>query len=129
MVGLYFFGRTIEKKKGRHALADIYALGAISGGIFGFYHNIYRQGFRTLLGASGAVSAIMGNYILNFPNSKIYLHGFLGLPAWMLGIVLLFQSVSKMGGRSQVSHSGHLGGLLVGGAYFLYQKRQAKAGM
>ena len=42
MFGLYFFGRAVEYYHGKHQLADIYLLGALTGGLSGYYMNIYK---------------------------------------------------------------------------------------
>ena len=68
MIGLYFFGRFVENNCGKNTLADLYSLGAISGGLAGFRYDICRRGCTHLLGASGAVSSIMSYFIYNYPN-------------------------------------------------------------
>jgi membrane associated rhomboid family serine protease len=76
------------------------------------------------LGASGAISGVLGGYILLFPSRRvkvILLRMLTDVPAWVaIGIWFAFQLVSGLGllgGGSQqggVAYAAHVGGFIAG---------------
>jgi len=76
------------------------------------------------LGASGAISGVLGGYILLFPSRRVmvFLFRFLTwVPAWVaIGIWFGFQLISglgMLGGGSQqggVAYAAHVGGFIAG---------------
>jgi hypothetical protein len=71
-----------------------------------------------LVGASGAVMAVMAMFIWYFPRQTVYIYGVLPVPAWALGI--LFVVVDLQGAASQqgnVAHVAHLAGAAFGLLY------------
>jgi len=85
---------------------------------------MYPHSFVPLLGASGAVAALMGAFLVRFPKLKIemfwaafYIRGRFKAPAWCLlplwGLMELFYG-SIFGQASGVAHWAHVGGFLFG---------------
>ena len=74
------------------------------------------------LGASGAVIAVVLAYSLTWPYQRIQLlFPPIAIKAiWLIPIILIFEF---MGGRENVSHLGHLGGLLIGWIYLIQEGR------
>jgi membrane associated rhomboid family serine protease len=77
------------------------------------------------LGASGAISGVLGGYILLHPRRKVHaivLRGFVTqVPAWAaIGLWFVFQLISglgMLGGGSQaggVAYAAHIGGFIAG---------------
>jgi membrane associated rhomboid family serine protease len=76
------------------------------------------------LGASGAISGVMGGYLLLFPKNRVNVffgRGILPVPAFVaLGIWIVFQVISGMGmlGGEQsgggVAYAAHIGGFIAG---------------
>jgi membrane associated rhomboid family serine protease len=74
------------------------------------------------LGASGAISGILGGYLLLYPHRRVVVIMFRFLtqvPAWVaIGLWFLFQiinSLGMLGGDSGgVAYGAHIGGFLVG---------------
>ena len=76
------------------------------------------------LGASGAISGVLGGYILLFPSGRVRMlvrGGTTNMPAWTaIGVWFLFQLVAGMGmlgGGAQaggVAYAAHVGGFIAG---------------
>ena len=76
------------------------------------------------LGASGAISGVMGGYILLYPHNRVNVllfRVFTTVPAWVaLGLWFLFQFISglgMLGGGAQeggVAYAAHIGGFIAG---------------
>ncbi len=120
MLVLWMFGAELERRWGTRAFLRYYFITGIGAALFGFftYHDY-------VIGASGAIYALMLAYGLLFPNRVIYLYAVLPVKAkyfviGLLGISLL----SGIGGSFSAGQSGggiahfvHLGGMLVGFVY------------
>jgi len=127
MIPLYFFGQFVEVTMSSGHLADLYFLGALTGGISGFYFDIIRRNVTYLIGASGATCSILSYFIVKHPNHPLYLFGLIELPAWVVGVLMIVQSTTGIGSMGNVSHSGHLAGLLTGVAYYYYTTYKKKS--
>lgn len=87
-----------------------------------------------MIGASGAISGILGAYLLLFPRARIVVlipFGFLSqvvlLPAvWVLGLWFVIQFFSEMaaGDGAGVAFRAHLGGFIAGMALVPFMKRR-----
>ena len=71
------------------------------------------------LGASGAISGVLGGYLLLFPKLKVkalFLYQVVIIPASLaLGVWIAFQIVSGLvGGGGGVAYAAHIGGFLAG---------------
>ena len=118
MITLYFFGKFVELNFGSRVLFQLYMLGALVGGLFITSQNNRKRNVITHLGASGATTAILSFFIMNFPNYTIFLY-FFPVPAWVVGGLIFFQSLFFYESESGISYSGHLGGFIAGmGMYF-----------
>ncbi len=69
------------------------------------YHKHQNNYGYAALGASGAVAAVIFSYVLINPFGKIYLYGFLQLPAWLFGIIYLYYEYAM--GKKQMDNIGH----------------------
>jgi len=120
---LHIFGDNIEDRLGHIRYLIFYLLCGIAAGLIHLYTN-WDSGLPTI-GASGAISGIMGAYLLLYPRSRIltlipiffFLH-FVELPAFIfLGYWLLIQIFSasltpkNVGG---IAWWAHIGGFVVG---------------
>jgi hypothetical protein len=120
---LYIFGDNIEDRLGHIRYLIFYLLCGIAAGVIHLYTN-WSSGIPTI-GASGAISGIMGAYLLLYPRSRIYtlipiffFFQFVEIPAFIfLGYWLLIQVFSAsltpkhVGG---VAWWAHIGGFVVG---------------
>ena len=129
MLFLWIFGDNLEDRLG-HAkylafylvcgvlasLAHVFSTAALSGGGPGM--------LVPSLGASGAISGVLGGYVVLFPRNRVHVILFRILttvPAWVaLGLWFLFQFVSglgMLGGGAQeggVAYAAHIGGFIAG---------------
>jgi membrane associated rhomboid family serine protease len=124
---LWLFGRNVEDVMGRGRYAVFYVL---VGGVAAAAQVLADPTSRLpMVGASGAVSGIMGAYVVLFPTVRVHLWVVLGifltrvaLPAYvMLGywfvLQLLGSSVSALQAHGGgVAFTAHVGGFLAGAA-------------
>lgn len=124
MLFLFIFGDNIENRIG-HLRYLIFYL--ICGLIASLAHVVstYMFGLNPLvpsLGASGAISGVLGGYILLFPRNRVtvLMFNFLtDVPAFVaLGIWFIFQLISGLGmlggDLGGVAYGAHIGGFIAG---------------
>ena len=124
MLFLWIFGDNIENRLGHSRYFVFY----IICGIIASLAHVMTSYFFNMdlnipsLGASGAISGVMGAYLVLFPRRKVnvlLLRFIMAVPAMLsLGIWILLQLVSGMGmlgGKSDgVAYAAHIGGFLAG---------------
>ena len=129
MLFLWIFGDNVEDRMG-HARYLIFYLvcGVLASLAHVFTTAIFATSVSSLLipslGASGAISGVLGGYILLYPTRRVtvILFRFLtDVPAWVaIGIWFAFQLISGLGmfgGGSQqggVAYAAHIGGFVAG---------------
>jgi len=118
---LWLFGNNIEDSMGRLRFLTFYLIsgvGAAAAQVLAEPGSIIP-----MVGASGAISGVMGAYIVLFPRVRVYTLIWLGLfittvalPAWvMLGYWMALQVFSGFSGsESGVAIWAHIGGFVVG---------------
>jgi membrane associated rhomboid family serine protease len=121
MLFLWIFGGNVEDRLGHLGYLVFYLLcGLLAGTAQVFAAPLSRV---PMVGASGAIAAVLGAYFLLFPTSRVYTLVFLlffvramYLPAVLfLGIWFLLQLVSLPEGASGgVAFAAHVGGFLAG---------------
>ncbi|KAB1197047.1 MULTISPECIES: rhomboid family intramembrane serine protease [Haloferax] len=124
---LYFFGPPVERYIGSQKFAALF-IGA--GVLAGLSHIgsalILTPGVPTsVLGASGAVFAVLGVLTVLNPNLRIYLYFLIPIPLWLftfgfaaLSVVFfLAPGAAATAGQGNVAHFAHLVGLVIGLAY------------
>jgi len=120
MLTLLFLGRPIEMRLGRDEFLKFYLV-AIVAGFLGFWAVSVMLGYPgvPLVGASGAVSAVVVLFIFWFPKQKLLLWGILEMPAWMLGVLMLAGNIYyALAPDSNVAWEAHAAGALFGFLYF-----------
>ncbi len=123
MLFLYIFGDNIEYKFGRGKYLALY----LFWGIVADFAQIMSDPTSPIpaLGASGAISGVLGAYLVLFPNAKIMTMMFFGFfirmihisAKWYLPFWFLFQNVLPAlvgSGGSGVAFLAHIGGFVVG---------------
>jgi len=117
MLFLWVFGPNIEDRFGRIGFSLFYLMGAAaSGGVHAFLSD------NPAIGASGAVAACTGAYLVLFPKTRIkcfMMLGFIGIvhvSAWWFIILAISWDVllQAIGARTGVAHAAHLGGTVFG---------------
>ena len=123
MISLYWFGKLFIEYLGNDRLIALYVLGAIAGGIvyLSLYNSVpffmQRANSAGMVGASGAIFAIMVGCATLLPNYTFYLM-FFG-PVRIKYIALIFIVVSFIGTVSANAggNLAHLGGAAIGYLY------------
>ncbi len=124
MLYLWIFGDNIEDTLGRLPYLGLY----VAAGLFGSGLHILAGPHSPVptIGASGAISGIMGAYFVLFPRARvltlvpifffirlIYLPAFLLLGFWIL-IQVLYGFSSASGGGGGIAYFAHIGGFVIG---------------
>jgi len=127
MLFLWIFGNNVEDSMGPARFIAFYVLGglaAIAGQVA-----IEPNAAVPTIGASGAVAAVLGGYILLYPRARvvtiifiIFFFGIVELPAmlilgfWFLQQVAfgVYEVSNPMGGGGGVAYFAHIGGFLFG---------------
>ena len=122
MLGLFFFGFSVEKALGSKEFLLIYFLCGILSGLFSLGYFIATDNYRTLLiGASGALYSIMLAYAVIYPKANIYIFGLIPIPAPILVIIYAIIEIFTQftGLQAGIAHFAHLFGFLTAFLYFI----------
>lgn len=125
MLYLWIFGNNIEDSLGHFRFLLFYLF---SGIVAVFGHALTEaQSMIPMIGASGAVSGILGAYILLFPQARVHTLIFFGfffqvvrIPAVVvIGFWIVIQLISGFAGKGALQQGGvawfaHIGGFLAG---------------
>jgi len=121
MLFLWIFGDNVEDFFGHIPYLFFYFVCGIGAGLVHILFNLYSP--VPALGASGAISGVMGAYILLYPRARILTLVFvflLPIPAvfvlgeWFLGQFLAGMNVLGGGASGGVAVMAHIGGFLLG---------------
>ena len=124
MVFLFVFGDNVEDRFGHIKFILLYFVFGIGGGLI---HSIVAvmfggsDAFIPAVGASAAISGILGAYLVFFPRAKIVsvVPSFVfvrvaPVPAWVfIGFWFILQLLYS-GGATSVAYMAHIGGFLIG---------------
>lgn len=117
---LWIFGDNLEDYLGKFQYLFFYlATGVVAGLVHGFLN---PESNLPTVGASGAISGVLGGYIILHPKIRVKTIVTLGffweifyLPAvFFLGLWFLMQMLGGLGGPSQVAFGAHIGGFVAG---------------
>jgi membrane associated rhomboid family serine protease len=136
MVYLWVFGDNVEARMGHARYLLFYLiLGVIATLSHWFF---FQNSYTPLIGASGAISGVLGAYLMLFPHNRVkvviifFLITAATLPAmYVLGfymVLQLFQLVASIGVSEQVSVAiwAHIGGFIAGAAIVAIYKLLTK---
>lgn len=123
MLFLWIFGDNMEDEMGHMGFLIFYVLGGIGAGLAQVVSEPLSQ--IPTIGASGAVAAVMGGYLLLFPRAKvdilliiIIFFKVFSVPAWvMLGVWFGLQMVNSVlvdTSAGGVAYWAHAGGFIIG---------------
>jgi membrane associated rhomboid family serine protease len=129
MLFLWIFGDNLEDRLGHVRYLVFYLVTGVLASLAHVFSTVaFSEGGSSLLvpslGASGAISGVLGGYVLLFPRNRVHVILFRFLttvPAYVaLGLWFLFQFVSGLGllgGGAQeggVAYAAHVGGFIAG---------------
>jgi len=139
MIFLWVFGNNVEDSMGRFRFALFYLLGGIAAALAQVA--ISPDATTPLVGASGAIAAVLGGYALLYPRARVltlfffFLIFFFEIPALvLLGLWIFLQFLPAVGqlaspdvgGGGGVAYWAHIGGFLFGlAAIKLFAKRRS----
>lgn len=127
MLYLYVFGDNVEHTLGHIGFTVFYFVGGLAATGAHIYFN--PESTLPAVGASGAIAAILGAYIIMYPRSRVRLLIFIGIFFWVtriaavffLGIWIVTQLFSGVAALSEtaaepggVAFWAHIGGFLFG---------------
>ena len=122
MLYLWIFGDNLERVMGAAKYAAFYLVCGIAAGLA---HILFAGGSMVpSVGASGAISGVLGGYLLMFPQNRVKVltrGGVASVPAIVvLGMWIVIQLVSQLGSIANTSQGGgvaymaHIGGFVAG---------------
>ena len=125
MIGLLVFGPPLERAIGSKEFTLFYLVTGALSGFFSYLVYRYTGNYRAvLLGASGAIYAVLFAYAVFFPRSVIFIWGLIPVPA---PILVLIYAIIEVGSQlftvSNVAHLTHLFGFLAAWLYFVIRMR------
>jgi membrane associated rhomboid family serine protease len=120
---LWTFGDNLERVMGHARYVVFYLLTGIAAGLAHIVSG--PQSVIPSVGASGAISGVLGGYLLLFPKNRVKVltrGGIMAVPAFvMLGLWILLQLVSGVGSMARTEETGggvaymaHIGGFAAG---------------
>jgi membrane associated rhomboid family serine protease len=141
MWALYIFGDNVEDRLGRIVFLLFYVLGGLAAS--GLQLAFSASSTLPNLGASGAIGAVLGAYLVLFPRARVktvvifFFITMIELPAVaVLGIWFVMQLFSGVGGLSTdvsggVAYWAHVGGFGFGAlvAWLFYRNRRQTPGL
>ena len=102
MIGLFFFGRLLEKELGWKELLRFYLVAIVLGTVVWSARQYLFEGplartfgdnpieiWQQALGASGGVVALILLFCLRHPTATLYLYFAIPVPAWVAGVLLV----------------------------------------
>lgn len=124
MLFLWIYGDNVEARlgSGRYLLAYLFT-GMVGTGLQAFFT---PGSMMPIVGASGAISGVLGFYFVYFPHNNIKVFTFLFpfyvgtlriAARWVLGVYLVFDNILPLFvqvGPSGVAHGAHVGGFVAG---------------
>ncbi|NIB98738.1 rhomboid family intramembrane serine protease [Halobacterium sp. R2-5] len=140
---LYFFGPVVEKRIGSAKLVGLFVVAGALAGLAQVGATLvtnpsvlgeplaFTQNGSAVLGASGAIAALMGVLTVLNPNLRIYLYFVIPMPLWIATLLFAGYSifVSTVGGgigAGGVAQFAHLAGLGIGLLYGVKVKREGE---
>ncbi len=126
MLYLWIFGDNIENRLGRTRFIIFYLLTGIIASLSHVFSTVMstQNSVVPSLGASGAISGVLGAYLMLFPKRKVkmfIIRAVIDVPSWVaLGAWIVLQVVMGLGllggdtGGGGVAYAAHIGGFLAG---------------
>ena len=122
MLYLWIFGDNLEKVMGAARFLIFYLVCGLAAS---FAHIVFGPGSNIpAVGASGAISGVLGGYLVLFPRNRVRVltrGGIAHVPALVvLGLWIVIQLISGIGSMAQTSETGgvafmaHIGGFVAG---------------
>ena len=124
MLGLFIFGRLVERSVGSREFLLYYLLtGTLAGAASYFMYLFSGSLFTVVLGASVALYAVMLLFAVLFPTAVVYVFGIIPMRAPLLVILYFFIDFLGQFRADGTAHLVHLSGLFFGFLYIMIRMR------
>ena len=124
MLGLFIFGVIVERNVGSKEFLLYYLLTGTAAGVASYFSYLYSGSvFTVVLGASGALYAVMLLFAVLFPSAVVYVFGIIPMRAPVLVLVYFLIDFFGQFRTDGTAHLVHLYGLLFGLIYILVRMR------
>lgn len=121
MFALFMFGHSIERLIGSVRFLKFYLITGTLAGLFSLAIYIAFNTNVLLVGASGAIYAVLFAYAVLFPNSKLYIFGLIPInPPTLILIYSGYDIFSQVFRDTNIAHITHLSGFLFAYLYFKF---------
>lgn len=122
MFGLFVFGRDVEAKYGSKEFLRFYLVSIVLGGLLFAARGLAMGTGGPVIGASGAVAAVIILFCVNFPKRTLLLMFFLPVPAWAIGMMLIVGNLVGAGWSTDqpIAYDVHLVGAAFGILYYWF---------
>jgi len=123
MLMLWMFGSELEKVWGRREFLRYYLITGFGAGVFSlvpYFIGVlfgYRGALPPIIGASGAVYAVLLAYAMTYPDRTVLVYMIMPIKVKYLMLIMGFVTFASVGNGDGISHITHLGGLVVGWFY------------
>ncbi|MGC9031515.1 MAG: rhomboid family intramembrane serine protease [Minisyncoccia bacterium] len=116
---LWVFGKNLEKKLGHLNFLKFYFICGLFSSIF---YVFFSKDLNTpLIGASGAISGILGGYLIFFPKNQIktlipffFFLEIISIPAIIFILIWFLYQLINLNIQTSVAYLAHIGGFLCG---------------
>jgi len=126
---LWIFGNNLEKRLGRIKFLIFYLFCGIGAALF--YAIFTKDPSLPVIGASGAISGILGGYLFLFPKNQIrtLIPGFfifyvISIPVILFGGIWFLYQFLSLGSNLNVAFLAHIGGFLIGILLLFFHKKK-----
>ena len=129
MLILWMFGSELETIWGRKEFLKFFIVTGAGAGVFSlvpYFVGVvfgYRGALPSIIGASGAIYAILLAYAFTYPDRKVLVYMLFPIKVKYLMLIMGFMTFASIGNGDGISHITHLGGLVVG---WFYLKRNGR---
>ena len=119
MLMFYFTAKLFIQFFGEKRLLTTYLFGGIFGGLIHILAYLVFPYFSKMtappiIGASGAIAALIGALVFYKPHLKIKLFFMLEIPFWVFGIIFIGGDLINLTKEDGIAHFAHIGGVLFG---------------
>ena len=134
MLFLWVFADNVEDQMGHARFALFYLLCGVGSGLI---HSITVPASQSpMIGASGAIAGVIGAYLVMFPDRKVWVLLFVGIPVKIsavivLGLWILTQVLSYSAGQygdAEVAWMAHISGFFIGAVLIFVMRRRPAPG-
>jgi membrane associated rhomboid family serine protease len=126
MLGLFFFGVQVERRVGSNEFLLFYLLSGVVAGLFSLLVYWLTGAYAvSLVGASGAVFAVLLAFATYYPTARILLFGIVPIraPVLVIGYAVLELVSMFSRNRGNVAHLTHLAGFAIAYLYLVVRLR------